>query len=496
MRSEWQRRHSAQERRSQSDGESGKSSKLCQFLASLTGCCCRSEATGSSVVLSHVSAATNLERTALESRRSSVKLRKSDGNQVPLPSRSLKELLGIGGSSDDVKSIQDITTDVAYYSILQMITGASDSAMAHQTPSNSRRLYRVLDGCSGDGELLTVSKYMPQDMLRFTWKLSQFQITSLLHSGYASNVYTAQCLLSSNKIVIKQYRLCSLTILERIHLFREITIHSQLHHPYIAQFYASFKCNDCVYIVIEHVQGLTLHNYLKHSLNGKLAEGQAVRHVVHKLLMVVHYLHAQRIVHRDIKPENIMVVFQSKAHGERNFRTDLKLLDFGLAIDLNYCIATTRAGTLQYMAPEVLACQSKPIEGDDAIPAATESADDVVLKYSYDTQADVWAIGAVTYEILVGMSPFSDHSDSGILERICTFKIGFPSKMSDHAKDFIKGAMCWFREDRASVRQLLSHSWIADNLVKPGGVGKDVDNSAQSIIQIVDTSGTLKSLRP
>jgi serine/threonine protein kinase len=59
---------------------------------------------------------------------------------------------------------------------------------------------------------------------------------------------------------------------------------------------------------------------------------------------VLQYLHTRSIIHRDIKPENILFVKANMC---------LKLADFGLAIDLHEERAVTRAGTLDYMAPEV-----------------------------------------------------------------------------------------------------------------------------------------------
>ena len=59
---------------------------------------------------------------------------------------------------------------------------------------------------------------------------------------------------------------------------------------------------------------------------------------------VLQYLHTRAIIHRDIKPENILFADKGSC---------LKLADFGLAIDLREERAVTRAGTLDYMAPEV-----------------------------------------------------------------------------------------------------------------------------------------------
>jgi serine/threonine protein kinase len=65
---------------------------------------------------------------------------------------------------------------------------------------------------------------------------------------------------------------------------------------------------------------------------------------INLLRCVLQYLHTRAIIHRDIKPENILFAEDGSC---------LKLADFGLAIDLREERAVTRAGTLDYMAPEV-----------------------------------------------------------------------------------------------------------------------------------------------
>jgi serine/threonine protein kinase len=65
---------------------------------------------------------------------------------------------------------------------------------------------------------------------------------------------------------------------------------------------------------------------------------------LHSVAAALQYLHTRAIIHRDIKPENILFADKGSC---------LKLADFGLAIDLREERAVTRAGTLDYMAPEV-----------------------------------------------------------------------------------------------------------------------------------------------
>lgn len=370
-------------------------------------------------------------------------------NRVPF--KSIKELLNIIGDAVEIKMIPDIRTDIAHFLVLEMMMMGRSGMPERRASVNN----------SSDCELLTVSRYMPTEMLRTSWKMSQFQFINLLHVGYASKVYSALCLISSRRIVMKQYNLSSLTMIERIHLFREITTHSQLSHPYIAQFYAAFKSKNSVFLIIENVQGITLRNYLKYSVHGRLSEQHAVSCVISSLLHAVHYLHSRNILHRDIKPENIMMIFKSMNTNGNNVM-GLKLIDFGLAIDLNHYKATTRAGTLQYMAPEVLACKSKKF--DMHVDSLSHSAQHT--SNSYDTFTDIWAIGVLTYEILVGVSPFLDDTDQGTLSKISTYVIHFPSHVSPNARDFIKQTLAWDKMDRANVEQLMSHYWVR-NRTKP-----------------------------
>src|SRR5206468_5483715 len=95
-------------------------------------------------------------------------------------------------------------------------------------------------------------------------------------------------------------------------------------------------------------------------------------------LRALIYLHRHGIIHRDLKPENVLVV-----------NRQVKVLDFGLSITLGDegGEAESLAGTLAYMAPELLR---------GALPSE---------------RSDLWAVGMIAYELLVGRYPFAidDH---------------------------------------------------------------------------------------
>src|SRR5262245_24213652 len=173
-------------------------------------------------------------------------------------------------------------------------------------------------------------------------------------------------------------------------LLREATLASALNHPNIVTIYETGVIEADRYIAMELVDGATLRD---HSAKGlPLSRAVGIARQVAEALAVAH---AAQIVHRDIKPENVMV------------RPDgyIKLLDFGLARVHHATVSagpTTGAGTepgliigtVGYMSPE-------QARGETVAP-----------------EADIFAFGAVLYELLTGRHPFMAASQLGTLHAL------------------------------------------------------------------------------
>jgi serine/threonine-protein kinase len=166
---------------------------------------------------------------------------------------------------------------------------------------------------------------------------------------------------------------------------REARAIAALNHPNIAVVYDVGEWDGTPFLALEYLPGGTL----KSRCRGRRLPYTEILHYVTQLGKGLSYAHDQGILHRDIKPSNVMF----SEHG------DLKLVDFGLAKWRNADDATrtgAMVGTLPYMAPELL-------DGEDAT-----------------AQTDVYALGALVYELASGQPMFGGERTEVVIRKIVT----------------------------------------------------------------------------
>lgn len=153
---------------------------------------------------------------------------------------------------------------------------------------------------------------------------------------------------------------------------REASLMERLKHPNILEIFRVHR-GELPYIVMEILDGGSLRDLLKER---KFLPVPEVRDLAVQVCDALDYTHALKIVHRDIKPENVMIVAGNTA----------KVMDFGLAKAFEESSVTsvgTILGTYKYMAPEQ--CLGDAVDG----------------------RADIYALGVMFYEMLVGEPPFT-----------------------------------------------------------------------------------------
>ncbi|MDQ2966232.1 MAG: serine/threonine protein kinase, partial [Chloroflexota bacterium] len=219
-------------------------------------------------------------------------------------------------------------------------------------------------------------------------RLGPYEILSPLGAGGMGEVYKARDTRLERTVAVKILPSLSTPSPEARQRFeREAKTISQLSHPHICALYDVGREGEIEYLVMEYLEGQTLSERLG---QGGLPLDQTLRYGI-EIADALDKAHRQGIVHRDLKPANVMLT-----------KSGVKLLDFGLAKAMapsapqssltalptqqGLTQEGTILGTFQYMAPEQL-------EGRQA-----------------DARTDIFALGAVLYEMATGRPAFSGAS--------------------------------------------------------------------------------------
>lgn len=198
-----------------------------------------------------------------------------------------------------------------------------------------------------------------------------YEIKSIIGRGGMSTVYLAEHKRLHTRWAVKEVRKQQGT---RFDFLAESNILKRLQHPMLPRIVDIFEDRDCIYIVEDFVEGITLDDLLKQQK--KVNESQGLQWF-RDLCGVLTYLHGQRphpIIYRDMKPSNIML----QPDGS------LKLIDFGIAREYKQesNADTTYIGTKGYAAPEQFG------------------------KAQTDARTDIYSLGVTMYHLLTGKSPY------------------------------------------------------------------------------------------
>jgi serine/threonine-protein kinase len=178
---------------------------------------------------------------------------------------------------------------------------------------------------------------------------------------------------------------------ERLH--REAQAAGKLSHPNIVTVYDVGSEGALQYIAMEYLEGVTLEDLIKKKTKFNY---RIIAQIIMQICSALDYAHEQNIVHRDIKPANIMIL--------PDYR--VKVMDYGIArVDSNSMTKTGIAmGTPNYISPEQLKGQA------------------------IDRRADIFSLGVVMYEMLLGRRPFKGENISSLIYSIMNQE---PEKPSD-----------------------------------------------------------------
>ncbi|KAI9187702.1 serine/threonine-protein kinase gin4 [Blastocladiella emersonii ATCC 22665] len=257
---------------------------------------------------------------------------------------------------------------------------------------------------------------------------------------------------------------------------REIVIMKLVQHPNVMQLYDVYETDDELYLVLEHVEGGELFDYLVK--RGRLDEREACT-FFQQIIFGLDYCHKHQICHRDLKPENLLLDSQRR----------IKIADFGMAsIQQSGKMLETSCGSPHYASPEII----KGIKYDGAL-------------------SDIWSCGVILYALLSGNLPFDDENIRRLLSKVKTGKFYMPPHISPDAQDLIARMLHVEPDQRLRMADVVAHPWfstvppqmdlqkpVSDNILKhvavaPANIDDDIVKSL-NLLGWVDEPALLAAL--
>ena len=237
----------------------------------------------------------------------------------------------------------------------------------------------------------------------------------------------------------------------------EIFILKHLNHPNIVKFKSLTEYKSDYYLSTEYCNGGNLEHAMKYHIdtyNRPITE-EIARYFITNILIGITYLNKNNLIHRDIKSDNILLHYENEEDLiTHNFlKAKIKIIDFGFARYLEQDeLAGSLVGTPMYMEPSILktfmTSKSRVVDG------------------FYDKKVDVWSLGILTYELLIGIVPFVARNIKGLFHSVEQRDFCIPKeekrnfRLSEAAINFIDKTLNIDMNMRPLPEELIKDPWI------------------------------------
>jgi serine/threonine protein kinase len=260
-------------------------------------------------------------------------------------------------------------------------------------------------------------------------KIGRYRIEKLLGKGGFGRVYLAHDEQLQRLVTIKVPHANRVARPEDAELYlAEARTVASLEHPHIVPVYDVGTTTDCPFFVVsKYVEGDDLKTRIKESR----LPYQQVAELVATVAEALHHAHKRGLVHRDVKPGNILIDSDGKPH----------VVDFGLALKEEHVGKGPKyAGTPAYMSPE-------QVRGEG---------------HRVDSRSDIFSLGIVFYELLVGRHPFQVDTIAGTLAQITTQEPRPPRQWDETIPKELERICLKTISKRATERYTTAHDLAED----------------------------------
>uniref|UniRef100_A0A3Q4H8T6 Serine/threonine-protein kinase BRSK2-like n=1 Tax=Neolamprologus brichardi TaxID=32507 RepID=A0A3Q4H8T6_NEOBR len=259
-----------------------------------------------------------------------------------------------------------------------------------------------------------------------------YRLEKTLGKGQTGLVKLGVHCITGQKVAIKIVNREKLSESVLMKVEREIAILKLIEHPHVLKLHDVYENNKYLYLVLEHVSGGELFDYLVKK--GRLTPKEA-RKFFRQIISALDFCHSHSICHRDLKPENLLL-------DEKN---NIRIADFGMAsLQVGDSLLETSCGSPHYACPEV-------IRGE-----------------KYDgRRADVWSCGVILFALLVGALPFDHDNLRQLLEKVKSGVFHMPHFIPPDCQSLLKGMIEVNPEKRLTLEAIQKHSWYLGGRNEP-----------------------------
>jgi serine/threonine protein kinase len=271
-----------------------------------------------------------------------------------------------------------------------------------------------------------LTPYQAEQLLQGSWRgftIGKYRIKDRLGNGSTGCVYLCDHANMGRRVAVKVLPFASEASPSTVERFRrEARALASLDHPNVIHVHDFDQDGEQLYLVMEYVDGVSLHEYVKQL--GALEPGAAA-HFIRQAALGLQHIHEANLIHRDVKPGNLML----------DARGVVKVLDLGLALfleDENEALtakydAKRILGTADYLAPE-----------------------QAVNSHEVDIRADVYGLGATLYYLLSGRTPYVNGT---VVQKLLWVQTREPTPIRELCRELPEGLADVLRKMMARDRE-------------------------------------------
>ena len=270
-----------------------------------------------------------------------------------------------------------------------------------------------------------------------------------IDGGEFSKVYLYSDKATNHNFAIKQIEITNNKEFLK-YINNEIDILKQLDHPNIVKFIEYIKSPTHYNLIMEYYNNNNLSDNLVKYMDAykKPFDENIVQYLMKQIVSGLKYLHDKDIIHRDISLVNIVLDLDSEKDEANNniLNSRVKIIDFGFARFLSKsALAHSTLGVPLYMDPIILKKLNKKKNSESL---------------GYDRKCDIWSLGIICYEMLIGKCPFDSENMEELVNKVEIGDYFLPMNLSEETISFISGMLQYDPKNRYSINDLCNHEFL------------------------------------